>query len=125
MPDIRRRASGIDPKTVFEAPDMARCPNRTAPGSGSSAPGDSKVVRRPSDAGSTRGLSMIAFLLSRLLHPARRSFLAMRRGWRWETIPFDRPRHLTNGRMSRDDGGQMWRRWNGRDYDWVQLAMMP
>ncbi|KQQ89390.1 hypothetical protein ASF65_17500 [Aureimonas sp. Leaf324] len=68
---------------------------------------------------------MIAFLLSRLLHPARRSFLAMRRGWRWETIPFDRPRHLTNGRMSRDDGGQMWRRWNGRDYDWVQLAMMP
>lgn len=68
---------------------------------------------------------MIAFLLSRILDPARRSFLAMRRGWRWETIPFDRPRHLTNGRMSRDDGGQMWRRWNGRDYDLVQLAMMP
>jgi hypothetical protein len=68
---------------------------------------------------------MIASALLRLLRPARRSLRALRRGWRWESIPFDEPRHLTNGRMSRDDGGQMWRRWNGREYDLVQLAMMP
>ncbi len=42
MPDIRRRASGVDPTTLFEAPDMARCPDRTAPGAGSSAPVNSR-----------------------------------------------------------------------------------
>lgn len=68
---------------------------------------------------------MIASALLRLLRPARRSLRALRRGWRWESIPFDKPRPLTNGRMSRDDGGQVWRRWNGREYDLVQLAMMP
>jgi len=68
---------------------------------------------------------MVASALLYFLRPARRSLRALRRGWRWEKIPFDEPRNLTNGRMSRDDGGQMWRRWNGREYDLVQLAMMP
>ncbi len=63
--------------------------------------------------------------LLRVLRPIRRSFTALQHGWRWETIPFDEPKMLTNGQMSRDDGGQVWRRWNGRDYDLVQLAMMP